>query len=85
MNHGVPARGLATACGTILAVACSIVPAIGAERSLSTTSHHASPEGMRLVIEVEDHDVELRAADVGDIAVTTELSISGLGRAKADR
>jgi hypothetical protein len=37
------------------------------------------------VIDLTDHDVEVRAADIDEVRITTELTISGLGAHKAER
>lgn len=87
MNGRSSARSVGSAhvAAATLAFVAAWQPAAGAERRLEATSRYPSAEGMRLVVEVTDHDVEVRTADVNEITVTTELSISGLGTGKAER
>jgi DUF4097 and DUF4098 domain-containing protein YvlB len=60
-------------------------PLSAAERRSLTTERFPAAEGKRLVIDASDVDVLIRSADVADIEVTTDLSISGVGAAKAEQ
>jgi hypothetical protein len=55
-----------------------------AERDVLRTDRLAAPEGTRVVVDAATVDVVVRTGDVPDVEVTTELSISGVGEAKAE-
>jgi DUF4097 and DUF4098 domain-containing protein YvlB len=60
-------------------------PLCAAERNLLTTERFPAIEGKRVVVDAGDLDVNIRSADIVDIEVTTELRISGVGAAKAEK
>jgi DUF4097 and DUF4098 domain-containing protein YvlB len=67
---------------------CSILigaPLYAAERRSLTTDRFPAGEFKRVVIDVGDVDVHIRAADVVEIEVTTDLRISGVGATKAEK
>jgi hypothetical protein len=80
------ARLVTAACLTLLAASLVASPrtVLAAERSLSTTASYPVAGNSRVVVELTDHDVEIRAADIEEVRITTELAISGLGSRKAD-
>lgn len=55
-----------------------------AERDIVRADRLSAREGTRVVVDAATVDVVVRAGDVPDVEVTTELSISGVGEAKAD-
>jgi len=55
-----------------------------AERDIVQTDRLPAREGARVVVDAATVDVVVRAGDVRDVEVTTELSISGVGEAKAE-
>jgi len=59
--------------------------ASAAERSLNQTTRYPCADGKQVVVDVTGLDVEIRAADVAEIEITTELKISGVGAEKAER
>jgi hypothetical protein len=72
---------------TTLTALCSMLvgaPLYSAERHSLTTERFPAAEGKRVVVDVDDVDVHVRAADVVEIEVTTDLHISGVGAAKAE-
>jgi hypothetical protein len=73
---------------TALIALCSVLvgaPLYAAERRSLKTDRFPAAEGKRIVVDVGDVDVHIRAADVVEIEVTTHLHISGVGAAKAER
>ena len=70
-------------------VACWLMlfgaPLHAAERRSRATERFPSAAGKRIVVDVGDVDVQIRSADVVDIAVTAELRISGVGAARAEK
>jgi hypothetical protein len=72
---------------TALIALCSVLagaPLYAAERRSLTTDRFPAAEGKRIVVDVGDVDVHIRAADVVEIEVTADLHISGVGAAKAE-
>jgi len=62
----------------------AVLPIHAAERQLNESRRFPSAEGKRVVIDVGNLNLRVRAADVEDIEVVTDLKISGLGGQKAD-
>ncbi len=57
----------------------------GAERRVEETHRYAVGDGATVLVDVADMQVDLRAADIPDVAVTTQLRISGVGEERAAR
>lgn len=55
-----------------------------AERTVEDARRFPFEPGKRVVVDVADVDIELRAADVAEIEVFTDLRIAGVKAAKAD-
>jgi len=64
-------------------LAAATVPA--AEQSVHEITHYPVAAGAVVTIDVADTDVNLRSGDVTDLAMTTELHISGAGQDTARR
>lgn len=78
-----PPRG--TALGVVaLAMVAVAASAAAAERHLDESSRYQFEAGKRLVVDVEDQEVEVRVADIDEIRVRLELAISGVGAHKAE-
>ncbi len=60
-------------------------PAAATQRNSSTSRHFPASPGKTVVVDAADMDVSLRAADVTDVEVTTELKISAVTDAQAER
>jgi len=67
----------------LLALAAGSLPA--AQRDFSGTKNFSAPDGTRVVIDAATVDIRVRAADVNDVEVATELHISGVGEERAER
>ncbi len=66
-------------------VLCLAAPARGAERQVHETRRYDVGAGATVLLDVADMQVDLRAADIPDVAVTTELRISGVSEERAAR
>ena len=70
---------------TVIAGCMLSATALAAERTLDHTARYPSADGKRVVVDVTGLDIEVRTADLMEIEVHTELKISGVGAAKAER
>jgi hypothetical protein len=69
----------------MLVFACAVAgSAAAADRDHKTTDRYPAAEGKRLALDAGNLDVRVRAADVHEIEVTTDLRIGGVGAEKAD-
>lgn len=69
---------------TSVLVGLAALPAGATQRDVNRTDHFPAPEGKVVVVDAADCNVDLRAADIDEVRVTTELHISGVGEEKAD-
>jgi DUF4097 and DUF4098 domain-containing protein YvlB len=67
----------------LLAVTVLSHPVAAAQKELKETHRYPAHEGKRLVIDAATLDVSVRAADVPDLELTTELRISGISEERA--
>ena len=70
---------------TLSLAALAAIPVHGAEQSVHEAAHYPVAAGATVTIDVADTDVTLRAGDVSDLVLTTELHISGASREAAAR
>ncbi len=67
----------------LLAVTVLSHPLAAAQKELKETHRYPAHEGKRVVIDAATLDVSVRAADVPDLEITTELRISGISEERA--
>ncbi len=67
----------------LLAVTALARPSVAAQKELNETHKYPARDSKRVVVDAATLDVSVRAADVPDIEVTTELRISGIGEERA--
>ncbi len=67
---------------TVLLLAA--VASDAAQKELQTTAHYPATPGKRIVLDTANLDVSVRSADVAQIAVTTDLRISGVSAERGD-
>jgi len=70
---------------TVALCAASILtlPCAAAQKELNETHRYPAHPGKRVVLDAATLDVSVRAADVPDVEVTTELRISGISEERA--
>lgn len=66
------------------AILLAAIQASAAERTLDRTERFPATPGTRVVVDAESLDVFVRAADVREVEVATELRISGVSESTAD-
>jgi hypothetical protein len=69
---------------SVMTMFLAVLPIHAAERQLNDSRRFPSAEGKRVVIDVGTLNLRVRAADVEDIEVVTDLKISGVGGQKAE-
>lgn len=69
---------------TVCALALGAVTVTAAERNLDRTQRFPSTDGTRVMVDADTLDVFVRAADVREVEIATELRISGVGETTAD-
>jgi uncharacterized protein YaiE (UPF0345 family) len=69
---------------TLIVISTSLSTSLAAQRELLETERFPTAEGKVVVIDAADLEVTVRAADIDDLVITTELRISGVGEKRAE-